>query len=264
MAPQKSPNCLICIIAVDGKPRNADLVRKLTIALPNFPISIVKGLTPSNLDPIQMRDQIEKTSYLISRPAGEVEISVAMSHRKAYQIFADSDYEFCLILEDDVTIPNFFGISAEAFELTCQNKTIVSFYSPKWSIWILKSGVLKSLFPPAFAAAYLINRKSVDFILMQKETGLADWPAWARYFNFYLDSKNLVDIQSTQSYIKDERDKNKLFSNKWKVILSKNKEVKKFDQFLNSIWYPTIWKILSPKNNQGSFLVKKNLCRQFL
>ena len=264
MVPENSSNCLVCIIAVDGKPRNTDLVEKLSSILPNCSIRILNGLTPLDLDPPVIRNLVEKTSYLLSRPVGDVEIAVTMSHRRAYQNLADSDFEFCLILEDDVTLPDSFKISSEVLELARQSKTIVSFYSPKWSIWILKSAVLKSLFPPAFAAAYLISRDSAAFILSQKATGLADWPVWSRYFKFYLDSKNLVEIRPTQSYINEEREKNKLVSNKGKLIFSGSKEIKKFDQFLNSIWYPIIWKILSPRDNQRSFVLKKNLCRQFL
>ena len=211
---------------------------------PESEVLVVAAITPKEIDSEALDLQKRQSSHLIGRQVGEREISVMLSHRKCYESFLRSNKEILFVLEDDIVIEDDALSEKIVFEkVNREVPTIISLYSPFWSVWVKRKRTLKAKFPPAFAAAYLINKSAVRWALSFEPVGIADWPPWALDVNFYLQEFAGLFCGERSSYLAESRflDKEK----KMKKVLFKKPmfEIKKSWQIKYIIIYPLLWKI---------------------
>ena len=197
-----------------------------------------------------------ESSALLGRKVTEVEIAVTQSHRKCYKVALSNGYSKILVLEDDVKIPKKLTMSViDLQRLDKKGNIIITLYAPKWSIWIKRKSKARAIFPPAYAAAYLINKNGLHHAIKNESIGLADWPTWSNKFKFYLTSGEQFDVVSSDSYLEIDRSKSKSEKNK---ILDKNnynsQNIGLTDKFKNRVLFPLIWKLLGNKSGRSKII----------
>ena len=234
---------MVCIIAVGGQPRNSRLPLQAKNALIDSEIVVIDAITPTIIQPKELMSLIHTSSKLLGRRIGAQEIAVMLSHRKCYEIFQHSSKKYLFVLEDDVEINSKYIDSIDVLNLLCTNKsTVVSLYSPKWSVWEHTRLGLRAKIPPAYAAAYFMNIESIELALSYKPVGLADWPPWAIKTRFYL--KTYLDITCLED--NSLLEKNRIYDKKFKVkqVLFKKSgtTIYKNWQIRYIIVYPLVWK----------------------
>jgi GR25 family glycosyltransferase involved in LPS biosynthesis len=245
----------IFVISVADKIRNPNLVNQALGFWPGAKVELISALTPKSINPVLMRFLQEESSALLGRGITDFEIAVAQSHRKCYKVAIDKGYSKVLILEDDVKISHSVTISKTDLEmLNKRQNIIISLYAPKWSLWINRKGRIRAIFPPAYAAAYLINQNGLNFALSQETLGLADWPTWSSKFKFYLTSGTQFETIDSDSYLEKSRQISKKEKNKISFLLIKKykkRNFKKIDFLRHQLIYPLIWKLLGSKSGQS-------------
>ena len=244
----------IFVISVAGKIRNPYLVKQASEFWPGANVELISAITPKSMDQELMRFLQEESSALLGRKITDFEIAVAQSHRKCYSVAIEKGYAKVLILEDDVKISNSMTISKIDVErLNERRNIIISLYSPKWSLWIKRKETIRSIFPPAYAAAYLINQNGLKFASDQESLGLADWPTWSNKFRFYLTSGSQFETIDSESYLEKSRQISKKEKNKTSFLLINNKKrhFKRLDLLRHRLLYPIIWKLLGNKSGQS-------------
>ena len=235
---------MVCIIAVGGMPRNSLLTMQVKAALPDSDVFVIDAITPSLISTSELSILVEKSSTLLGRKIGKQEIAVMLSHRKCYEFFQESESGYLLVLEDDVVLNNaYFDCSDILNLLQRQKPIIISLYSPKWSIWKRTHSGLQAKIPPAYAAAYFINKESIRLALEANPLGLADWPPWAIKIKFYLRDYFSIGCLENNSFLENRRIYNK--KNKMKHVLLKSlkSDIRKCWQIRYIIIYPLQWKI---------------------
>jgi hypothetical protein len=232
------------IIAVDRKLRNKKLLSDLKEL--NFfeKIDILKAVVPENLEVDFIAKQKLESGKMLFRSISDAEVATKESHRFAYEYSLSTGTESTFIFEDDAIIKNKKELLQSLRNLEKFSKpTIVSFYSPYWSIWFKHKKRIKSLFPPAGAVAYIINRSAMEKSQSPSSYGLADWPNWASEVCFLLNPIDCIDHLNLGSNLELSRS----------VI--KNQKIstlEKFFKFLKaplksgreSVLYPLLWKVL--------------------
>lgn len=99
------------------------------------------------------------------REIGPGEVGCALSHRKCYQSLLDSDNQYALVLEDDITIVGDISVLKEKYVTETLNteKPTIIFLSGDY--WRLNSGNLVRVYDANGAYAYLINKAAARVIL---------------------------------------------------------------------------------------------------
>jgi hypothetical protein len=248
----------IFIISVDNKVRNPDLPKQAVKFWSEAKVELITAVTPKDISQDLLCYLSEESSALLGRRISDFEIAVAQSHRKCYEMANDMGYSKLLILEDDVHISNEFIISKTDLErLDESNNIIISLYAPIWSLWVNRKGKTAALYPPAYAAAYLINRNGINFALSHESLGLADWPTWSSKFKFYLTSGEQFDTVVTNSYLEADRQKSKIEKSRKDLLARKkykSQNIKEVDIFKYKFLYPLLWKLLGNKSGKSRIL----------
>lgn len=248
----------IFIISVENKVRNPDLPKQAVKFWSEAKVELITAVTPKDISQDLLCYLSEESSALLGRRVSDFEIAVAQSHRKCYEMANDMGYSKLLILEDDVHISNEFIISKTDLErLNESNNIIISLYAPKWSLWVNRKGKTAALYPPAYAAAYLINRNGINFALSHESLGLADWPTWSSKFKFYLTSGEQFDTVVTNSYLEADRQKSKIEKSRKDLLARKkykSQNIKEVDIFKYKFLYPLLWKLLGNKSGKSRIL----------
>lgn len=232
------------IIAVDKKPRNSQLFKQLTSMNIFQAVHVLAATTADQLDVDDLYKQQSIVQDLLGRKVTSQEIAVKVSHAKAHSLAVLLKHEEVLILEDDAEIieeTNFFRTINIRRD---PNQTaIYSLYSPKWSIWIKSKGRIKALYPPPSAVGYLTNRKTLLTIKEKESIGLADWPIWSRYIDFYLYQFSGLGHPSNNSFLERSRliSKREKASRNWFSIFIVSKYRK--ENLYYRLLIPTTWKI---------------------
>ena len=244
MTKQNFESILICVIAVNGTPRNNKLIKSIKKIFSNAEICVVDAVTPAMIPPRQLVKQKMESTHLLGRPVSAIEIAVMLSHRKCYEIFSRSEKRFALILEDDVVINNFEGSLEDILnKLDSSRPIIVTLYSPMWSVWKKTAYGLRAKYPPPYAAAYFINQRAVEVALDCNPVGIADWPTWASKIIFFLSNSFLLSTLENTSYLEKIRvrdKKNKL--NKFYLLVNLSyKDIVSQVKYL--FVYPLTWKV---------------------
>ena len=234
---------MVCIIAVNGRPRNSRLLKHAKYALMKSEVVVINAITPTKLHPKELSNLINASSKLIGRRIGEQEIAVMLSHRKCYEFFQQSSKKYLLVLEDDVVINDLYVDIVDVLNLLqTPGPTVVSLYSPKWSIWKHTNLGLQAKIPPAYAAAYFINTESIDIALSSKTLGLADWPPWAIKTRFYLRNYFAITCPENNSFIEKNRAYDKNYKIKRALLKKPGNGIYKNWQIRYIIAYPLTWK----------------------
>jgi GR25 family glycosyltransferase involved in LPS biosynthesis len=235
---------MVCIIAIGGEPRNSRLPMQVKAALPDSDVFLIDAITPSLISTSELLNLVDKSSTLLGRKIGEREIAVMLSHRKCYDFFQESENEYLLVLEDDVVLNNALVKCSDIVNLMQRQKPIIiSLYSPKWSIWKRTHFGLQAKIPPAYAAAYFINKESIRLALASNPLGLADWPPWAIKIRFYLRDYFSIECLENNSFLENSRIYNKKNKMKYVLLKSLKNDMKKSWQIRYIIIYPLKWKI---------------------
>jgi GR25 family glycosyltransferase involved in LPS biosynthesis len=231
---------------VDGKPRNTKLTKSLEIH-PFFAKSrILDAITPDTLNQAVLRGSIEKAQILLGRDVTATEICIAFTHQTAYQTAIAQNSDFALVIEDDVEIKDIESFANLIGQISESKKpTIWTFYSPNWSLWKIRKGKVKAIFPPAFAACYVINRSAIEIAVKSNPIGLADWPIWGKKIDFYLFVNSVIRIIDSHSFVETHRYVAKLKRHKLASICNPKFlfTVPINDRLRMIIFYPFLWKI---------------------
>lgn len=92
------PLTLVVTVDIDSGPRRKSADKQL--AALNWPYQFVQGLTPQNPETVALYDP-QLNRRRCKRPLAPVEVAAYASHRKAMQVFLETDQPLALILEDD-------------------------------------------------------------------------------------------------------------------------------------------------------------------
>lgn len=243
MSQQDHDDLTVLVIAVRGEIRNPLLLSKLRQTEIFSRIHVIESETPGTLLPTFVSDQVQKSSYLLSRHISPTEIAIKASHEKAYKYAFENHLREVLILEDDVEIDDLERFKRACLSFSLPNApTIVTLYSPNWSIWIRNGRALRSIIPPASAVAYRINWSAVRVALEQPSYGVADWPSWSTKISFYLVEKTGITHPPGDSYVEVGREnsigkRSKKFAVMYKVLRKPSTQL-----FYFSIWVPFVWR----------------------
>ena len=233
------------IIAVGGTPRNASLQRELMRISLIDKIRIVEGIKPKDISKDQMRRIKGASKVLLGREVTDLEVAVAMSHRKCYETAKKNNENLTLVFEDDAVVVDAFRFERNLNEaLKNEEQTITSFYSPIWSVWKRSQGRVKAIFPPPGAVAYLINQESMSLALASEHVGLADWPIWSMNIEFELIENSGIELSTVESYLENSRNKIKNKRSYFSWFYSWTYGVSPLASFRFSILYPLVWKVL--------------------
>jgi Glycosyltransferase family 25 (LPS biosynthesis protein) len=255
----ESKEYLAVVIAVEGKPRNRELVRQISEFLPGVKVSIVDAMTPDFMSPKEISYYTIQNRFLFRRNVTETEIAVLLSHKLAYEVGSKAVTRGLFVFEDDIWIPE--GARFKFNEISKFKKTkpyILSLFSPKWAVWFSLGERNIALFPPAYAAAYYISLSTINFVLRQKiYLGLADWPSWAFKVKFYFEGKYGLSLINSNSYLEEKRLNSKSSQQgKFKVLLEgfKKSEIGFFPRLVHIYVWPIIWKVLSRGKSKSVFI----------
>lgn len=236
------------VIAVDGIPRNSELLSALKLLNLSLAPEVIKACTPDTVDPELLEKKRESSTFLLSRKVGNIEICIMLSHYKAYQYALANDIDLLYVFEDDVVFKDSAQIeSSLRVEIATGKPCITLFYSPFWSIWVKVKKKWRAVILPPFAAAYAINREALQLAVSKTPSGLADWPTWVKKGYFYFQPSENIECISSESMAEQERNLNKL-KRKYIFLVKKNaykSEFRKTDQWSHSVKDPLIWKILN-------------------
>jgi hypothetical protein len=235
----------VYVIAIDGEPRNSSLLEQLGSILDNKQVEIVQAITPNQLIQDDLMRISQLGSAILGRHISSVEIAVAQSHMKCYQIAVSRKDLSAFILEDDVDISNTIEIQKILTQYkTSELPTISTLYTPMWGVWKYSLGSYSAVIPPAYACSYLINFNAMQIALENEPIGLADWPVWSEKVFFEFLANNAINQANTESTIEKfrqisiNRKKKYIFTFSFKVLHTLGFKT----YFLNRIYYPYLWK----------------------
>jgi hypothetical protein len=235
----------VYVIAIDGKPRNARLIKQLGLIFENTQIEIVQAITPNQIDHSDLLRYSKFGSQILGRQISPAEIAVAHSHKKCYQISAYRKELIALILEDDVEITNSIELQKTLSQYkTAKLPTISTLYSPMWGIWKHSFERFSAVIPPAYACSYLINFNAMQIALKNEPIGLADWPIWSEKVYFDFITNNAINQANIESTIEKFRQISLKYKKKYRFTLS-FKVLYKLGlktYFLHRVYYPYLWK----------------------
>jgi Glycosyltransferase family 25 (LPS biosynthesis protein) len=237
---------LVCIIAVEGKPRNNQLFEWVKKNIPEAEALIVEAITPLSLESVDSQFLREESSRILGRNVGVVEYCVMLSHRKCYEFLLNSVKKYLLVLEDDVVMgQSELPLDEIYVKLNAKYAAVVSIYSPSWSVWKNTKNGLVAKYPPPYAAAYFLNRDTACLAMSSKALGLADWPIWALGVRFYFQDCRGVSTLENVSYLDASRERDKAnrpprYSRILRILRKPELLLWKYQ-----IWFPLIWKYYS-------------------
>jgi len=175
-------------------------------------LEIFPAVWGDSLDPedITSRIELDGTRALIGwESATNRQLACALSHQLVYENAFHSQCDWALVLEDDVEVSKEFLETIFSFNLEFASPTVISFFS-RGKRFVRRnhvkelndSDLYECLIPPGQAAAYIINRKALETIMsFPKISGLADWPRWSRFCDFYLAYPWMVKEDANGSLI---------------------------------------------------------------
>lgn len=202
------------VIAMDGKPRNQQLVPEL-MDLGYHP-TLIPAVSGSELNPDDIRAMVDLAAVRthLMRDLLPGEMGCALSHRECYLRAWASGAEWTVILEDDAhPSPWFDSLPAILSELKSPSPRVLTFRSlPSLPLRrgsrrrITTQGrsrgeavVARYFQPPQLTLGYAINRSALRLALAESRLrGVADWPPWAYFCEFWGAFPWLVD-ESTQA-----------------------------------------------------------------
>ena len=235
---------VICVIAVDESPRSKNLLEDISQIFPSSDIRLVKAITPHDMEENLLENLKEQSAILLGRIIGSKEIAVLMSHRKCYETFLSLNQKYLLVLEDDVILQSrLFDPKVISNHLNRQKPTILSLYSPLWSIWKKSRAGVRAKFPPACAAAYYINVQAAKLAVNTYPIGIADWPPWAHSVDFFLEKFLDVTLIDGKSFLQEQRELDKGFRSRRVVFKRTPQTIRKIWQVRYIIIYPLYWKL---------------------
>jgi hypothetical protein len=242
----KTKNIRVFVIAVDCIPRNSKLVSSLIKVFPKHNIYVLDAVQPKDIESTTIKQLMKQNNLMLGRKVTPQEIAVTLSHNQCYKIANHFEWQDIFILEDDVFIEDHESLLKLINSLNETKKPLIrTFYSPRWGIWKMTNGVFKSIIPPAYAAAYMINSSAVKIALAKGTIGLADWPIWSSKVQFHFLDNKVIELLDVKSFLEKDREELKQVKRDYKQILNP-KFIIKINIFLRIRHYivlPTIWKI---------------------
>lgn len=236
------------VIAVDGIPRNSSLLSALKSLNLSLEPEVIKACTPDTVDPELLEEKRKSSTFLLSRKVGNIEISIMLSHYKAYQYALSNDIDLLYVFEDDVVFKDSSQIeSSLRAEIEMGKPCITLFYSPFWSIWANLGKKWRAVILPPFASAYAINRDAMQLGVNKTPSGLADWPTWTKKSYFYFHPSENIECMSYESMVEQERKESKLIRS-YRLLFWKNpykSQFSKCEQLTYSVMDPFIWKTIN-------------------
>lgn len=196
---------LIQIIGLENLYRGLKLEQQLA----GLPVEILSrlGVSVSNLE-------FERATYhdpifasnLLRRKLTIGEVGARLAHRNTHLNLLNSNYDFSIILEDDVTLTEKIPLEKISEFMNSNTPMILLLGYDAKSIFI-KSSKFKSIFnklssPPPGAFAYALNKNAAEILCGRdnKIFDLADWPL-ASYgkIEFWALKESIVDLESVKS-----------------------------------------------------------------
>jgi GR25 family glycosyltransferase involved in LPS biosynthesis len=235
----------IYVIAIDSVPRNKNLLTQLALCFPTVQIRVLDAVIPQSFDRVQMEKHLDRAKLLLGRKVTPLEIAVMLSHRKCMELSETASDKAILVFEDDASIDQVSSFVAALMTIPkSTSPSIWSLYSPEWGIWKMKKGQWSGIIPPAFAVAYLANFGAMTIALRRESTGLADWPDWSRFVNFFYVPNSSVTVKGEHSYVEINRATAKKERNRiWSLLdLCNVSQVKYIDRIRHIIIFPLQWK----------------------
>ena len=238
-------NITVYIIAIDGKPRNTNLLKQIRSIFKESQLEIVHAITPNNMDQDYLLRISALGSTVLGRKISKQEIAATQSHRKCYEIAVSNKSNIALIFEDDVDI---FDTDRLQKTLTKHKNSelpmISTLYTPMWGIWKYSLENFWAVIPPAYACSYLINLSAMQIALANESIGLADWPIWSEKIYFQFVANDVINQINTESTIEKFRrisiEDKKKFSLIYIFRVLRALGVKTY--LLQRIYYPYLWK----------------------
>jgi hypothetical protein len=217
----KTKNIRVFVIAVDGIPRNSKLIGSLIKVFPKHNIYVLDAVQPRDIEATTIKRLMKQTNLMLGRKVTPQEIAVTLSHNQCYKIANDFEWQDVLILEDDVFIEDHELLLKLINSLNeIKEPLIRTLYSPRWGIWKMTNGVFKSIIPPAYAAAYIINSSAIKIALTKGTIGLADWPIWSSKIQFHFLDNKVIELLDVKSYLEKGREELKQVKKDYKQILN--------------------------------------------
>ena len=196
----------VYIIALNGKPRNANLLKQIRTIFTENQIEIVDAITPNQMDQDYLLEVSGLGSTVLGRQISKVEIAVTQSHRKCYELAITKNSAMALIFEDDVDIIDTDKLQKTLVEHKDSVLPVIStLYTPMWGIWKYSLENFWAVIPPAYACSYLINLSAMQIALENESIGLADWPIWSEKIYFQLVVNDVINQINTESTIEKFR-----------------------------------------------------------
>jgi hypothetical protein len=235
------------VIALGGTPRNLQLPTTLKSSSDlRKSVTVMSAVTPGDIQDSQMKELRRDGMLFLGREISPVEVAVAMSHYNCYVDAISNEYEYALIFEDDMEILDSNDLSIALSCLSDGNSpTITTFFSPYWGIWKAKNDHIRAVIPPAYAAAYAINKEALQLATANLPIGLADWPIWQNFVVFeYLEIKSL-GLHVSDSSIENSRKYAKESQTKFRSLMSFQNilKISFLQKYRQIVIYPLLWKL---------------------
>ncbi len=152
-------------------------------------VEFIEGVDGRQLSDGERRSRFDykKCVELIGREPNNGELGCTLSHRRCYETLLDSDRDYALILEDDIT---FMRSPEELVKLSLDSILISE--TPRvimlsGDYWFWNRGKIVSVYDCNGAYAYIINRAAAKLMLSHEACCLAD--QWSLYKTYGLDFK---------------------------------------------------------------------------
>jgi len=127
-----------------------------------------------------------KARFFMHRELTNGEIATSLSHEKALDKFLETDYQYCVILEDDAVLNAPENCPIEKVLETIEGAlTILQLHIPNYSVYSrllvdnsTNPALLKVPYAPRTTSSYALSRQTAQYILDRSEKmySVSDWP----------------------------------------------------------------------------------------
>lgn len=207
-----NPNCTAYITGIPGKSRDAKLLEQLSAL--GIKTSPGNGVIPLS-DVVPESDfNLGALGYLPQLG----HLGCRLAHLRAIKSFLQSEYEFCIIFEDDALITSDFHLEKiqAKFSQSCKPKVLIlgskADSKPMRSYLCFDRDWDCLIYGPPYSYAYALNREAAKLISQGSDfhgpRGLSDWPPeLAGNAKFYLAKTvmaQLADVETTISHSSEQ------------------------------------------------------------
>lgn len=210
------------IVNLERDKHRKDYVLSVLEPYPFLSVEVIPAVEGKLLSSAEVESKFD-TSMSFKRYGRDLnrgEIGCTLSHFNCYKRLLESNKQYALILEDDITILRDLNVIKELIEYLQQEIPIIIFLSGDY--WYTQENkisddyYLSSVYDAVGSYAYLINKQAAELILSQNRKASCAADNWSLYrsqgvnlkaIRPYLIDANIEDFESTinQVYFGENR-----------------------------------------------------------